>query len=109
MSKHNFTADDDALLNELGIEVEAKSEPELSPLEERIIDGFQDILRFYEEKGRLPSLDNGEDLFEKRYAIRLNQIRKNTEYQKLLSEYDRFDILDQYEPDATEQLDSLSD
>ena len=36
-----FTNDDDALLAELGIEVEVKKDPTRSPQEERIIAGFE--------------------------------------------------------------------
>ena len=45
MSK-TFTDDDDALLAELGVEVETKTQGSHTPREERIIAGFEDIQRF---------------------------------------------------------------
>ena len=52
MSK--FTEDDDALLGELGVEVEVKKKATLTPKEERIIAGFEEIQRFVEEHGKKP-------------------------------------------------------
>ena len=42
----DFTDDDDALLAELGVEVEAKRVGSRTPQQERIIAGFEDIQRF---------------------------------------------------------------
>ena len=55
----DFTDEDDALLAELGVEVEAKKASSRSPQEERIIAGFEDIQRFVDEHGRAPQ--HGED------------------------------------------------
>ena len=52
--KAQFTEDDDALLAELGVEVEENKASSRSPREERIIAGFEDIERFYEQHGQLP-------------------------------------------------------
>ena len=46
-----FTSDDDALLAELGVEVETKKAISRTPREERIIAGFEEIQRFTEEQG----------------------------------------------------------
>ncbi len=48
-----FTDEDDALLEELGVEVEAKRQGSRTPREERIIAGFEEIQRFVAEHARL--------------------------------------------------------
>ena len=50
----NFTQEDDDLLEELGVEVEAKKVASRTPREERIIAGFEEIQRFVEEHGKRP-------------------------------------------------------
>ena len=71
-----FTEEDDALLAELGIEVEAKSHANRTPREERIIAGFEGIQRFVEEHGRAPQHGEDRDIFERLYAVRLDRIRE---------------------------------
>ena len=49
------------LLELLGVKVEKKKNSDLSPLEERLIVGFEEIQRFHEEFNRLPSnLENAD-------------------------------------------------
>jgi len=43
-----FTEEDDALLDELGVEVKVKKKTSLTAREERIIAGFEEIQRFVE-------------------------------------------------------------
>ena len=83
-----FTDEDDALLEELGVEVETRREGSRTPREERIIAGFEDILRFYQTHGRAPLHGEGRDIFERLYAVRLDQLRKIPEAQTLLAELD---------------------
>lgn len=71
-----FTEDDDALLAELGVEVEAKKAVTHTPREERIIAGFEEIQRFVEERDRVPQHREERDIFERLYAVRLDRIRK---------------------------------
>jgi hypothetical protein len=80
--------DDDALLDALGIEVAPIKASSRTPREERIIAGFEDILRFHEAHGRAPLHGEGRDIFERLYAVRLDQIRKLPEAQTLLAELD---------------------
>lgn len=42
-------------------------------LEERVLEGFEDIQLFFDEHNRLPSED-ADDIFERRYAVRLRRI-----------------------------------
>jgi hypothetical protein len=80
--------DDDELLNALGVEVAPLRTSSQTPREERIIVGFEEILRFYQTYGRAPQHDNGKDIFERLYAVRLDQLRKLPESQALLADID---------------------
>ena len=80
-----FTNDDDALLAELGIEVEVKKTPTRSPQEERIIAGFEEVQRFVAEHGRIPEHGETKDIFERLYAVRLDRIREQQEARDLVA------------------------
>ena len=70
-----FTDEDDALLEELGVEVEAKATGGRTPREERIIAGFEEVQRFVDEHGRTPQHGEDQDIFERLYAVRLDRLR----------------------------------
>jgi len=72
----DFTDDDDALLAELGVEVEAKRTSTRTAEEERVIAGFEEIQRFFDTHKRLPRHGEGIDIFERLYAVRLDRIRE---------------------------------
>ncbi|MCK9192454.1 MAG: GIY-YIG nuclease family protein [Nevskia sp.] len=80
--------DDDELLEALGVEVAPLKVSGRTPREERIIAGFEDILRFHQAHGRPPLHGEDRDIFERLYAVRLDQIRKLPEAQTLLAELD---------------------
>ena len=80
--------DDDELLDALGIDVAPAQIARHTPREERIIAGFEDILRFHETHGRIPLHGEERDIFERLYAVRLDQLRKLPEAQSLLAELD---------------------
>ncbi|MDB2468551.1 GIY-YIG nuclease family protein [Alphaproteobacteria bacterium] len=82
------------LLDALGVEVTAETKSALTPRQERIIAGFEDIQRFVEEHGRAPSHGEDKDIFERIYAMRLDQIRRQSECIELLTELDHQDLLD---------------
>ena len=88
-----FTEEDDALLAELGIEVESKKVQKYTSREERIIAGFEEIQNFVEEHGRLPEHGENNDIFERLYAIRVDQIRKSKECMALLVDFDTQNLL----------------
>jgi hypothetical protein len=46
-----------------------------SALEERVIAGFEEIQRFVDQHGRSPQHGEDKDIFERIYAVRLDQIR----------------------------------
>jgi hypothetical protein len=80
--------DDDELLDALGIEVTPLKASSRTPREERIIAGFEDILRFHQIHGRAPQHGESHDIFERLYAVRLDQLRRLPEAQVLLAELD---------------------
>lgn len=80
--------DDDELLDALGVEVAPLKTSSRTPREERIIAGFEDILRFHQTHGRAPLHGEDRDIFERLYAVRLDQLRKLPEAQTLLAGLD---------------------
>lgn len=83
-----FTQEDDALLAELGVEVETKKVVTRTPREERIIAGFEEIQRFTEEHGSVPQHGEERDIFERLYAVRLDRIRELQECRALVEPLD---------------------
>lgn len=79
---------DQELLDALGVEVKADKKASHTPREERIIAGFEEIQRFVEEQGRTPEHGEGNDIFERIYATRLDQIRNQDECRNLLQDLD---------------------
>lgn len=88
-----FTEDDDALLAELGVEVEVKRQLSRTPREERIIAGFEEILQFAKEHGRPPQHGEDREIFERLYAVRLDRIRDLQECRDLLTPLDQQGLL----------------
>ena len=83
-----FTEADDALLEELGVEVKAKPATSRTPQEERVIAGFEDIQRFVAEHGHTPQQGEDRDIFERLYAVRLNRIQEQADYRALVEPID---------------------
>ena len=90
-----FTEEDDALIAELGVEVTVKKKSLLTAREERIIAGFEEIQNFVEENKRPPSFDEDKDVFERIYATRLEQIRRQKDCVELLKGRDHQDLLNE--------------
>lgn len=88
-----ISREDEELLNDLGLDIEPEKVGAHTPLEERIMAGFEDILRFRETHGRAPQHGESRDIFERIYATRLDQIRTLPEAQTLLAAMDRFGLL----------------
>jgi hypothetical protein len=86
--KSKFTDDDDALLSELGVETKVAKAKKYTAKEERVIAGFEEIQRFAAEQGRLPAHGEQNDIFERIYAVRLDQIRKSDDCVALLQDMD---------------------
>jgi hypothetical protein len=84
---------DEDLLKELGVELEIVKQRTHTPREERIIAGFEDIERFYEEHGRIPIHGEDRDIFERLYAVRLDRLREQESSIELLSPLDKHGLL----------------
>jgi hypothetical protein len=84
---------DDELLAELGVEIEQPKARTYTPRQERIIAGFEDIVRFYEEHRRAPLHGEDRDIFERLYAVRLDRLRELEECRELLSNMDKHGLI----------------
>ncbi len=104
-----FTEDDDALLEELGIEVETKPVGSRTPREERIIAGFEEIQRFVDQHGHVPQHGEGQEIFERLYAVRLDRLRALTECHTLLAPLDRQGLLEGVAPVPATTPDDMDD
>lgn len=81
------------LLEALGVEVEPEKKSARSPREERIIAGFEEVQRFYDQHGRVPSHGEDRDIFERLYAVRLDRLREQEECRTILLPLDRQGLL----------------
>jgi hypothetical protein len=84
---------DDELLDALGVEVAPTSGGGHTPREERLISGFEDIVRFHAANGRAPLHGEGRDIFERLYAVRLDRLRAMPEVRALLVPLDTRGLL----------------
>lgn len=85
----------DELYDELGDFPTAKKDASArSPRDERIIAGFEDIERFFEQYGRPPAHGEGNDIFERLYAVRLDRIRSSEECRTVLAALDKHGLLE---------------
>lgn len=101
--------DDDKLLAELGVEVAAKKVAARTPLEERVIAGFEDILKFHAQHGRAPRHGDDRDIFERLYAVRLDRLRELTDFHPLLVEFDAPGLLAKPAGLAPADIETLDD
>jgi len=79
---------DQELLEALGVATKNAKQSARTPREERIIAGFEDIQRFVDQHGRIPEHGEHNDIFERLYAVRLDQIRANEECRSLVKDID---------------------
>jgi hypothetical protein len=106
----SFTEEDDALLEELGVEVETKKDAGRTAREERVIAGFEEIQQFYDQHGRAPQHGEDRDIFERLYAVRLDRVRALEECRAILAPLDRQGLLVVYEQKAgSTPLDLMDD
>ncbi|MDE0164610.1 MAG: GIY-YIG nuclease family protein [Bryobacterales bacterium] len=97
------------LLDALGVKPEPKKKPARLPREERIVAGFEEIQRFYEEHGRAPLHGEERDIFERLYAVRLDRIRQLDECRLILEPLDHQGLLDKAEGSDAVEPDELDD
>lgn len=89
---------DKELLEALGVSVEANKVSAHTPQAERVIAGFEDILKFVDEHGHPPQHGEDRDIFERLYAVRLDRLRAVPDCRALLVEFDRFGLLESSVP-----------
>ncbi len=82
------------LLDALGVKIDVEIKSSLTPRQERIIVGFEEIQKFVKDNGRVPSHGEDKDIFERIYAMRLDQLRRQNEYAELLNKRDHQKLLD---------------
>ena len=82
-----------------------KKSKSASPRDDRIVAGFEEINRFVSEHQREPQNIEGRDIFERLYAVRLEQIRRIEGVSELLGEIDAHNLLDPsfMQPDAASE------
>ncbi|MBN8884488.1 MAG: GIY-YIG nuclease family protein [Rudaea sp.] len=85
--------DDEAILAELGVSVTPLKDGAHTAQEERLIAGFEDILRFVETHGRVPEHGEDRDIFERLYAVRLDRLRAIPSAHALLASLDTQGLL----------------
>ena len=74
-------------------------------VEERVVAGFEEIQRWFEEHGRRPDDSPDRDIFERLYAVRLDRIRQDEEMRSWVLELDTQNLL----AVTSEQAENLSD
>ena len=94
----------DELAEELSEFEDKKKAKSSSPLQDRVIAGFEEINQFVDEHGRIPQNIEDRDIFERLYAVRLKEIRKLEVSSELLSEIDSHGLL-LIEDDSDQMLD----
>lgn len=100
---------DDDILAELGVDLMPKKVRARTPREERIIAGFEDILKFREEHGHAPQHGEDRDIFERLYAVRLDRLRAQPESVGLLAEMDEHGLLKGFGAASLAPVDDLDD
>jgi len=89
------TEEDRELLGELGVDTTPEDKGGRTPREQRVIAGFEEIERFYDEHGRAPQHGEDHDIFERLYAVRLDRLRASEECRNILSGLDRHCLLNE--------------
>ena len=100
---------DDDILAELGIDLTPKKVRARTPREERMIAGFEDIVKFRDEHGRAPQHGEARDIFERLYAVRLDRLRALPECRELLADIDVHGLLGGPDTAALPLADELDD
>lgn len=98
----------DELDEALGITSDDEVEAGLTARQERIIAGFEDIQKFVDTHKRRPHNAEGNDIFERLYAVRLEQLRAQDDCVALLLPLDRQGLLAGSLAGATNDEDEMS-
>lgn len=98
----------DQLAAELADFAEPVREAARSPLEERVLAGFEEIQRWVSEHGRRPEHGEGRDIFERLYSVRLDRICGQPELREIVEPLDHQSLLTGT-PSPAPDLATLSD
>lgn len=109
MPKPKYSKEDDDILEELGELDEIKPVPKFTPREERIITGFEDIQRFVNTHGRVPVHGEDRDIFERIYAVRLDQLIAQDDCKELLQQFDYQNLLSHRLTENEDDADDIDD
>lgn len=86
-----------------------KEKPHVTTQDERLVESFEEIVKFYRNNGRLPSPDAGQ-IKERLLSKRLDDFRTNKDKLKVLQPFDELGLLEQEEaPESLEDLFSNDD
>jgi hypothetical protein len=100
-------------LDDLRSELDEFAQPERkggrSAREERIIAGFEEIQRFVAEHGRVPQHGEGQDIFERLYAVRLDRLRAQEDCRAVLGALDHQSLLIADQASVGVDVDDLDD
>jgi hypothetical protein len=100
-------------LDDLRAELDDFAQPEKksgkSALEERVIAGFEEIQRFVDQHGRAPQHGEDKDIFERIYAVRLDQIRAQELCRTIVLPIDHQGLLNSAELAHTDSAGSMDD
>lgn len=83
----------DDLRDELAEFAEPTRDAPRSAVEERVLAGFEEIQRWIAAHGRLPRNEEGLDIFERLYAVRLDRLRAQPDLRAVLEPIDHDGIL----------------
>jgi hypothetical protein len=106
---HTNHLSDDELLAELDASPAPQKTGGRTPREERIVAGFEDILRFFETHRRAPRHGEKLDIFERLYAVRLERLRTLPEARDLLAGLDVYGLLLDTAAPERSKIDALDD
>jgi hypothetical protein len=105
-----ITDEDFELLSELGVETAPIATEGRTAREQRIVAGFEEIERFFEEHRRAPQHGEGRDIFERLYAVRLDRMRASEECRAVLRPLDGHGLLTApVASDAAQAIDEAND
>lgn len=100
-------------LDDLRAELEDFAQPAKkggkSALEERVIAGFEEVQRFVEQHGRAPQHGEDKDIFERIYAVRLDQIRAQELCRNIVLSIDHQGLLSGVELSLTDSVVTMDD
>lgn len=109
MAKSKYTEVDEEILENLDELGKTKQHSQYTQCQERIIAGFEDIQRFFEEHGRTPVHGEDRDIFERLYAVRLDRLIAQEKSRELLEGFDHYDLLSRHQTGKNAELGDLDD